>query len=296
MKTYDLTDFDLIRIIRSEGSIPEKVLLVKLKGQNDKVVLKFVIGGDDKINTEVCVFRKLKSARLPFIVKCFGIVKDRNNAQFTGILTEYIETGDQDWTFKPSSNDALIFMHELIVAAIRLHQKGIVHRDLRPSNVFYHKKRRQITVIDFGCADFVDCQRSSCNVRGLLYPVYEKILDEIVKAIGKQGPSLDEYEMIERAVNVPHEMVQVQENIYLGTLIAKYAPQFAAETTEDAQLFDIAADIRAALFEKGIKLKEPRLHVPPMDWRGYNKMQTQFYASVRKTAREMLQLHRQGLL
>ena len=56
-----------------------------------------------------------------------------------------------------SDNQASSIMKQIFVAVQYLHEQGIVHRDMKPDNVVFATKRRDIIkLIDFGLSSTID--------------------------------------------------------------------------------------------------------------------------------------------
>ena len=298
MKTmWDITDFTLVKILQHGDG--EQVYLVRQKKKDDKkkmkkknplLILKWAHTNLRKMEMEACVFEHLE--RLSFVIPYLGRVYSKTDPDFFGILEAYAD-GDLKWRFAPDSTDALIFMHQLIVAAVELHRRGVVHKDLRPSNVAYNKQSRTITIIDFGCADTnkrIRCSRSNCGAKMLMRDVYVKIDEEIVRAIRDYHPTDAEYFRVERAFKAPFEMVLMQENLYIADLLRIHTPHLTdaiPEFVDDAALLHIAATIRQKLQRIDIHVMDDK-DVPKKRRKSsravYERLEKRFYASVYKNA------------
>lgn len=69
-------------------------------------------------------------------------------------MTEFVEHPDFDsyrLDFTPDSLRA--YMRQLLTAIDHLHSKGIIHRDVKPQNVFYDPARQTLKLGDFGLAE-----------------------------------------------------------------------------------------------------------------------------------------------
>jgi len=89
----------------------------------------------------------------PGIAKVFTYEKDTPAGE--GIVMEYVDGRDLDAYLKenPNPNERRRVFSQLLDAVAYLHRCGIVHNDLKPSNVLISKKDNSVKLIDFGLAD-----------------------------------------------------------------------------------------------------------------------------------------------
>ena len=110
----------------------------------------------EKLHFEAEILQKLNSSYFPSL---FHVVHEKKKY---GLLMEYMEGCTiEAWLFghkhiftKDERNK--IFLQLLECVSI-LHHQGIVHRDIRPSNVLYHEGK--IALIDFGLARWMNTER-----------------------------------------------------------------------------------------------------------------------------------------
>lgn len=78
---------------------------------------------------------------------------------------------------KLTPSHALSVLWQLAVAVDHLHAKGVVHSDIKPSNIMLNVLDRHVTLIDFGVAfDFAteQAQRGNSGTRGYIAPEQER--------------------------------------------------------------------------------------------------------------------------
>jgi serine/threonine-protein kinase len=78
---------------------------------------------------------------------------------------------------KLNPSHALSVLWQLAAAVDHLHAKGVVHSDIKPSNIMLNVLDRHVTLIDFGVAfDFAteQAQRGNSGTRGYIAPEQER--------------------------------------------------------------------------------------------------------------------------
>ena len=67
-----------------------------------------------------------------------------------------------------TADDLRHYMLSLLEALAFMHEKGIIHRDVKPNNFLYCHATRQACLTDFGLAEFVSEQHGVWRVRLIL--------------------------------------------------------------------------------------------------------------------------------
>jgi CheY-like chemotaxis protein/tRNA A-37 threonylcarbamoyl transferase component Bud32 len=89
------------------------------------------------------------------VARIFGHGNDQNNVY---LVMEFFEGGDLSKRLggKPvPPNEALQFFRELMFALGDIHEKGILHRDLKPQNLMF-RKDGSLAIVDFGIAKNIE--------------------------------------------------------------------------------------------------------------------------------------------
>lgn len=164
-----------------------KVYLAKQRKTNhfralkvvDKERLKTNQGGENRKYLEGEIMKDLDH---PNIVKCFEVFENDENYF---ISQEYISGCNLRQYLKrhegplPEEIIATI-MKQLLLALAHLHDKGIVHRDVKPDNIFIStEKKFHLKLGDFGCALHKSNINSSTVAGTLTYMSPETFLSDI---------------------------------------------------------------------------------------------------------------------
>jgi calcium-dependent protein kinase len=90
----------------------------------------------------------------PRIVKIFQTFRFHKDAQFSAILMELCKGGDlESRQTSYTEQEVSIILQQILSAAAYLHERNIVHRDLKLQNVlFVDLEHLDVKIIDFGVA------------------------------------------------------------------------------------------------------------------------------------------------
>ena len=105
-----------------------------------------------KINRETLILSRL--AQGPNIARLRETVQDPVS-KTTSLVLDYTDGADFK-TLYPTLKDADVrfYLYQLLRALAHAHSHGIMHRDVKPHNVMIDPKRRTLTLIDWGLAEF----------------------------------------------------------------------------------------------------------------------------------------------
>ncbi len=96
---------------------------------------------------------RLAVCRHPHIVQIENIFDEHN---IPCIVMEYIEGEDLGHYLlrhnKLSESEALLYIKQISEAVIVIHQKGLLHRDIKPRNIMLRRGKQEAVLIDFGIA------------------------------------------------------------------------------------------------------------------------------------------------
>lgn len=105
-----------------------------------------------KILREVKILQNLSGG--PNIIKLYDVARDEAS-KTPCLVFEYIENTHYRTLFAQfTSFDARYYMYQLLKALDYSHSQGIMHRDVKPQNILFETKTRELRLIDWGLADF----------------------------------------------------------------------------------------------------------------------------------------------
>jgi len=144
-------DYEIIRKI-GRGKYSEVFEGFNLKN-NEKCVIKVLKPvKKKKIKREIKILQNLCNG--PNIITLLDVVRDPQS-KTPSLIFEYINNTD----FKHLSPtltdfDVRYYIRELLLALDYCHSNGIMHRDVKPSNVMIDHQKRKLYLIDWGLAEF----------------------------------------------------------------------------------------------------------------------------------------------
>jgi len=111
-----------------------------------------------------------QSITSPYIVRVLHLIEDSFQLVFEDVdgmsLRELVTSGTL------SFEDKLFIASELCLALQSIHDEGIIHRDINPSNIIYSAQNNEIKLIDFGLATYSSREypesASASNLTGTL--------------------------------------------------------------------------------------------------------------------------------
>lgn len=138
--------FDAINVTNHENCVVKVLKPVKRK----------------KIKREIKVLENLRFGTN--IIMLLAAVKDRVSRTPALIFERVNNTDLRTLNHTLADTEIRFYLHELLKALDYCHSMGIMHRDVKPSNVMIDHENRQLKLIDWGLAEFYR-PRQEYNVR-----------------------------------------------------------------------------------------------------------------------------------
>jgi casein kinase II subunit alpha len=129
-----------------------------------------------KYNREAKILSNLKGGTN--IVELIEVVQNPRTGQYSFVF-EHIEEMDYQHLFASLTPDETAFyLFQLMRALQYAHENGIMHRDVKPLNIIYDRKRRKLRLIDWGLAEFYrPKQRYNIHVASRNFKPIELLVD-----------------------------------------------------------------------------------------------------------------------
>ena len=90
----------------------------------------------------------------PNIVKLYDVVQNPQTGQYSFVF-EHIEEADYHTFFDTMTpTECCFYLYQLMRALQFAHSRGIMHRDVKPLNILYDRKKKKLRLIDWGLAEF----------------------------------------------------------------------------------------------------------------------------------------------
>jgi casein kinase II subunit alpha len=129
-----------------------------------------------KYNREAKILLDLRGG--PNIVDLIDVVQNPRTLQYSFVF-EHVEEADSHTLFNNISPiDACFYLYQLMRALKYAHECGIMHRDVKPLNVLYDRRRKKLRLIDWGLAEFYHPkQRYNIHVASRNFKPIELLVD-----------------------------------------------------------------------------------------------------------------------
>lgn len=135
----------------------KKVYMGHIASQNIDCVMKIVeVNGTNSEKRTRRELEILQSLNSPFFPKIYDVVEqiDVHGEKFIIIIEQFIDGANLRECMREKDFDeeeAVNICHQLIQALQIVHQKGLVHRDVKPENIML-TKNSNVVLLDFGIA------------------------------------------------------------------------------------------------------------------------------------------------
>lgn len=145
--------------------------------------------------------RILDAVRHPNIVSRLGhgTSRDRNNRYFHYLILEYLPGGDLSKLCRPNGlalHRVLYYLEQVCAGLMKAHEKGIIHRDIKPQNLLLTADRETVKIADFGVARFAENVAPITRVGTNLYaPPEHSPINQNASSDGKLTPASDIYSL-----------------------------------------------------------------------------------------------------
>lgn len=160
-----------------------------------------------------------------------GTARDLRNTVFHYLVLEYLPGGDlskfrqkQPFAF----NQALDYLEQVCAGLAHAHEKGVIHRDIKPQNLLLMKDLKTVKIADFGVARLTQGDSPITRVGTNMYappehsPVFAEMSD--VLTVTELTPAADIYSLAKSAyVLITGESPRRFTNVPIGELPESYA-------------------------------------------------------------------------
>ncbi|EAX98412.1 CMGC family protein kinase [Trichomonas vaginalis G3] len=105
-----------------------------------------------KINREIAILNVLRNG--PNISQLLDVVKDPDS-KYISLILNYAENNDVKTLFgKMTTRDIALYIYGVLRALAFAHKNGIMHRDVKPGNIMWNQTTKEVSLIDWGLAEF----------------------------------------------------------------------------------------------------------------------------------------------
>ncbi|TAQ87627.1 hypothetical protein B7494_g4075 [Chlorociboria aeruginascens] len=109
----------------------------------------YVTSSPSRIMNELDILNDLKGCD----AVCPLITAFRHTDQVVAVLPYFRHTDFREFFLKMTVSDMQIYFRSLFTALKVIHQQGILHRDIKPTNFLYEPAKRRGVLVDFGLAE-----------------------------------------------------------------------------------------------------------------------------------------------
>ncbi|KAL7409591.1 kinase-like domain-containing protein [Mrakia frigida] len=144
-------DYEIVRKV-GRGKYSEVFAGVSLSTSQKVVVKVLKPVKKKKIKREIKILMNLSGG--PNVINLLDVVRDPQ-AKTPSIVFEHVNNVDFKQLYPTFTDfDIRFYVFELLKALDFCHSKGIMHRDVKPSNIMIDHEKRQLRLIDWGLAEF----------------------------------------------------------------------------------------------------------------------------------------------
>lgn len=129
-----------------------------------------------KYNREAKILLNLKDG--PNIVKLYEIVQNPVSLQYSFVFENITDSNYQDFFSTMSHTECCFYLYQLMRAIHYAHSRGVMHRDVKPLNILFDRKKKKLRLIDWGLAEFYHPQEYyNIHVASRNYKPIELLID-----------------------------------------------------------------------------------------------------------------------
>ena len=143
-------EYDFIENL-GEGSFGSvsRVRGISPQGAPQEYALKrFIRPREKDVEHEVNIMKQLHSPYIVQYVDAFRLIGEKETEY--ALVMEYVYQAPTTIFFDLTLRDVGHYMYQLLLALDTCHSQGIVHADIKPSNVALDPKKRELKIFDFG--------------------------------------------------------------------------------------------------------------------------------------------------
>ena len=123
------------------------------KKTSKKVVLKLLKPITKiKIIREICVLKTLKDC--PNIVEITDVIKEKDSEIYCIICRSISGIELKNCYLNITPSDLKQYMYKIIQCLEYAHSKGIIHRDIKSTNIAINQETKELNIFDWGLSDF----------------------------------------------------------------------------------------------------------------------------------------------
>ena len=121
----------------------------------------YVTSSPNRILNELDLLNDLRGC----VAVCPLITAYRHTDQVVAVLPYFKHTDFREYFRKMTIDDCKIYFRSLFTALAAVHERGILHRDIKPTNFLYEPSKRRGVLVDFGLAERegTDCKPCACT-------------------------------------------------------------------------------------------------------------------------------------
>ncbi|CZT00218.1 hypothetical protein WAI453_012766 [Rhynchosporium graminicola] len=169
---------------RDIDSLAERSDYIQQRRRPKYVAIKkiYVTSSPSRILNELELLHDLKG----FDSVCPLITAFRSTDQVAAVLPYFRHTDFREYFRKMNVGDMQIYFRSLFQSLAAVHSKGIIHRDIKPTNFLYEPEKQRGVLVDFGLAEREGTDAKPCLCQDSPMDRRRRITNSVTAT---QGPS-----------------------------------------------------------------------------------------------------------